>query len=128
MTLFVRLQGLYRPALLAGPQLTLSAIVLVAPLAMPLICPPLKFGWLNRLKKSKRNWMVTLSFTFQFLSTEKSVLTKPGPWQKPIGSRLFGMVPMVYPTSVTAFGFSTWEPLVPAWQPWPLTRGRWGLV
>src|SRR6266404_6526383 len=45
-------------------------------------------GWLNRLKKSARNSKLVDSASFRngnVLSTERSVLTCPGPWMMPTG-------------------------------------------
>src|SRR5262245_10609392 len=38
-----------------------------------------KFGWLNRLKNSVRNWMVVASLIMVFLTSEKLTFLKLGP-------------------------------------------------
>src|SRR5271165_5795052 len=96
MMLLVGLHTLYvGPLALApttGPQFTEFAIL--PPWVPLMLLPPLKFGWLKRLNMSKRNWMRRRSpHTRQFLSTEKSVSTYPGPGQAPIPNRFLGMVP-----------------------------------
>src|SRR6516162_5764186 len=127
MMLLVGLHGWYKPPAFGGPQFT--ELAMVPPWVPLMLLPPLKFGWFHRLKKSKRNCMRTRSpHTRQFLSTEKSVFTYPGPGQAPIIMMLLGMVPISYPTSVAAPGFSTWAPCVPALQLCPVLSGRWTLV
>src|SRR6516162_11958569 len=121
MMLLAGLQALYpiTPGCLGsgtnGPQFTELAIL--PPWVPFMLPPPLKFAWLNRLKKSKRNWMRNRSpHTRQFLSTEKSVFTYPGPGQAPIIMTFLGMVPISYPISVAAPGLITCAPPVPALQ------------
>jgi hypothetical protein len=42
-----------------------------------------KFGWLNTLKNSARNWKLFLSLILKFLDNETSKSTNPGPTMDP---------------------------------------------
>ena len=62
----------------------------------------LKFGWLNRLKKSILNCNLTRSVILKFLESEKSTVRVGGPRQSPTGA--FPKVPNCIPFKVYRFG------------------------
>ena len=62
----------------------------------------LKFGWLNRSKKSMVNLTRSFSPIVQFLANWPSTLVLGAPMHSPRGAMFFGNVPIVYPISVNA--------------------------
>ena len=95
----------------------------------PVVLPPLGLlycVWLNRLKESIRNCILTRSVMLKNFDTDKSALATPGPRQSPIGA--VPIVPNLKPFNVYRLGLTHWNPLLKlaALQGCPATRfGRY---